>query len=254
LGASGNSNTAYGSESLFSNESGYANTSIGHHSGYSNTSGFRNTIVGDSALRANTTGVANTAVGYNTIPLNVTGNRITAVGSGADVAIDGLNNSTVIGFNASVSTDNTMSFGNNNTVKWVFGIATTSAAGRALEVGFNGANGNGAYLTTGGTWTNASDLFKKEELNDINGDDLLQRVKQLTVQRWKYKGTNEYHIGPYAQDFNKLFAVGTDDKSISSIDPAGVSLAAIKELIILIEKQDAVIKDLQEKIKDIGKN
>jgi hypothetical protein len=42
--------------------------------------------------------------------------------------------------------------------------------------------------------------------------------------------------------------VGTDDKSISSIDPAGISLAAVKALIAVTEKQQALIKNLQMRI------
>ena len=51
-----------------------------------------------------------------------------------------------------------------------------------------------------------------------------------------------------AQDFKASFNVGVDDKSISTIDPAGISLLAIKELIINAEKQLALIAALQKRI------
>ena len=38
-----------------------------------------------------------------------------------------------------------------------------------------------------------------------------------------------------AQDFKTSFNVGVDDKSISTLDPAGISLAAIQELMKEIE-------------------
>ena len=40
-----------------------------------------------------------------------------------------------------------------------------------------------------------------------------------------------------AQDFYTAFNVGLDDKSISTIDPSGVSLVAIQVLNIKLEKQ-----------------
>ena len=53
----------------------------------------------------------------------------------------------------------------------------------------------------------------------------------MPITQWRYIGTNEYHIGPMAQDFKAAFNLGTDDKSISTIDPGGVTLAAIQQLI-----------------------
>jgi hypothetical protein len=209
--------------------------------------------VGSKALLNNTTGYNNTGIGSNTLTTNITGVRLTALGHSADVTVDGLNNATVIGSQATVSTSNTMVFGNTNVNQWAFGIPTTTAGTHALEVGSGAGNGNGAFLTNAGVWTNISDINKKEDFTNLNGNDLLQRIKELTIQRWKYKGSNEYHIGPYAQQFKQLFNVGTDDKSISSIDPAGISLAAVKELIAITEKQQALIKDLQIRIEMLEK-
>ena len=165
------------------------------------------------------------------------GNKNVAIGDISNID-NGVSNGTAIGFNSRVSTSNTMSFGDENVDRWAFGIPTTSA-NHAMEVGTNSTNGNGAFLTQGGTWTNASDINKKEDFSELNGQDLLSRISQLKIERWKYKGTDEYHIGPVAQDFYRLFKVGTDDKSISTIDPSGVALLAIQELT----RQNEVLKD-----------
>jgi hypothetical protein len=140
-----------------------------------------------------------------------------------------------------------MSFGNTSTDEWAFGISS-AAAGHALEVGSTASNGNGAYLTNGGTWTNTSDVNKKEDFSCINGDDVLQKIGALNIQRWKYKGTNEYHIGPTAQEFHQLFNVGLDDKSISTIDPSGVALVAIQELIRQNEELQTENAKLKERL------
>ncbi|MBU1936948.1 hypothetical protein KKG05_06075, partial [bacterium] len=55
---------------------------------------------------------------------------------------------------------------------------------------------------------------------------------QLPIEEWNFKhqDSRNTHIGPMAQDFYRLFGYGDDDKSISTIDPDGIALAAIQEL------------------------
>ena len=69
----------------------------------------------------------------------------------------------------------------------------------------------------------------------------------LPIQRWNYKSdaSEARHIGPTAQDFNSAFDLGSSDKSISTIDPSGVALAAIKELIKENEELRARIAKLE---------
>ncbi|MCH8027084.1 MAG: tail fiber domain-containing protein, partial [candidate division Zixibacteria bacterium] len=104
----------------------------------------------------------------------------------------------------------------------------------------------GAYLSGNGTtWTNASDKNQKENFTDIDSEALLEKISELPISRWNYKDEDETvtHIGPVAQDFYALFGVGADDISISTIDPAGIALAAIKELI---EKNNYLEQDNKE--------
>ncbi len=104
----------------------------------------------------------------------------------------------------------------------------TGSAGTANPI----EHSSGAHLTVGGTWTNASDKNAKENFSDVNGADLLEKIEDLAITQWNYKSEDESvtHIGPTAQDFKDLFGVGGDDKSISTVDPSGIALAAIKEL------------------------
>lgn len=90
----------------------------------------------------------------------------------------------------------------------------------------------GAYLTTGGTWTNSSDANRKENFMPVDRAELLEKIAQLDIQRWNYRTEHAsvQHIGPTAQDFHSLFQVGSDNKTISTIDPSGIALAAIQEL------------------------
>ncbi len=111
---------------------------------------------------------------------------------------------------------------------------------------------SGAHLTAGGTWTNSSDKNLKENFENVNGEEILEKVAELPIKRWNYKTENDEvtHIGPTAQDFKEAFNVGGNDKSISTIDPSGVALVAIKELK---KENDQLRKELNELRKMIEK-
>ncbi|HTC00381.1 MAG TPA: tail fiber domain-containing protein, partial [Ferruginibacter sp.] len=156
----------------------------------------------------------------------------TAIGTGANVQPDGVTNSTAVGYDAVVTGSNIMAFGNENVLGWGFGAGYPTSQ-HVLVVGTTTSaipNGNGAYLTAGGDWTNTSDRNLKEDFSTLDSKDVLSRINKLSITKWKYKGTSEYHVGPMAQDFYSSFNLGTDNTHISTIDPAGVALIAIQEL------------------------
>ena len=251
----GSYNTGTGGDALWTNTSGSFNTATGSHGLYKNDLGNSNIAMGYSALYNNSSGSYNTAIGNRALDINTTGTYNVAVGYNANASFSYLTDltyATVIGANASVLSSNTMSFGNPSVWKWAFGLSTTGF-GHAMEVGSSNINGNGAYLTTGGTWTNTSSRMKKENFSELNGNDLLQKISQLSIQKWKYKGTDEYHIGPVAEDFYKAFGLGTDNKGISTVDPSGIALAAIKEQQQIIEKQSDLINELEKRIEALEK-
>jgi hypothetical protein len=127
-------------------------------------------------------------------------------------------------------------------------LGTTSSpsftAGRFINTS------TGAYLTTGGTWTNSSDRNLKENLEEVDGSSILDKVESLPIYEWNYKTESDdvRHIGPTAQDFRETFGVGNDSISISTIDPAGISLAAIKELTTQNKKLTAENKKLEDRL------
>jgi hypothetical protein len=210
-----------------------------------------NTGVGYNAL-LNTNGNSaafNTGVGSKALSVNIGGFYNTALGFDANTVGGNLSNATVIGSEGRVSSNNTMSFGNTAVEKWAFGRQTTPA-NQALKVGTGAGNGNGAYLTDGGVWTNTSDRNLKEDIALVSGENVLQNIMNIPIAKWKYKGTNEYHIGPMAQDFYAAFKTGLDDISISTIDPSGVALAAIQQLKKendeLKNKLEAILKRIEQ--------
>lgn len=90
----------------------------------------------------------------------------------------------------------------------------------------------GAYLTHTGVWQNSSDMNKKENIQPVDRREILRKLEELPISIWNFKGEERSvrHVGPMAQDFHALFGLGNDNRTISTIDPAGVALAAIQEL------------------------
>lgn len=69
----------------------------------------------------------------------------------------------------------------------------------------------------------------KDKITDVTTKDILASVQQLNIDKWKYKGINQEHIGPYAEQFKELFGVG-DGLTINMIDMLGVLVASVKQL------------------------
>src|SRR5258706_154257 len=183
-----------------------------------------------------------TMTGHN----NTTGNSNTYLGYQADGATNALSNSSAIGNSASVCASDEMVFGNSSVTRWGFGVCP--ASGHAIEVGTSTSNGNGAYLTSGGAWTGASSRAKKEDFQKQDINVMLDKVRQMEVTKWKYKGTeNEYHYGPMAEDFYQLFNVG-DGKSISDMDKTGVLFLAVQALDASNRELTAKLTALQDQV------
>jgi hypothetical protein len=106
-------------------------------------------------------------------------------------------------------------------------------------------------------WTNASSRSFKERFVQYRPAEVLEKIRQLPVEGYFYKGTEEYHISPMAEDFYRLFGTGareiieTDstgqlvrrpdpdvDKYLAASDVAGVALLGVKALDELISTLD----------------
>jgi hypothetical protein len=76
---------------------------------------------------------------------------------------------------------------------------------------------------------------------------VLAKVAAMPVMTWNYRTQDESirHIGPTAQDFRAAFGLGENDKTISTIDPSGVALAAIQGLVEEIKLGDEKIAKLE---------
>jgi hypothetical protein len=108
---------------------------------------------------------------------------------------------------------------------------------------------NGAVLTDGGAWTNASDRALKADFTAVDAQAVLAKVAQLHIDEWSYKTeSGQRHLGPVAQDFYAAFGLGADNKHITTVDEGGVALAAIKGLNAKVEGQQREIAELRDRM------
>lgn len=84
-----------------------------------------------------------------------------------------------------------------------------------------------------GTLGSAAIFMSSEELKDVEEEvdtrDVVLKMRDLPIKRWRYKGETTRHIGPMAERFSDAFGVG-DRKTIHMADVAGVMLSVAKEL------------------------
>ncbi|MDX9695851.1 MAG: hypothetical protein RBT49_08675 [Bacteroidales bacterium] len=259
IGSESGSQNTYGTFNTFVgayagnwNVEGQRNTFIGETSGQLNINGSYNVYLGISAGNANDGGNNNVCIGYLSnygyayIPGGV-GERNVIIGSESAIYNNGSGN-ILIGYQVansvndindqliienSENTTNPMINGDFANNRIAFHAQATTYP---LQVGTDETNGNGAYLSAGGAWTNTSSKTLKDRFVDLNKTELLFKIENLDIKAWYYKGTQEYHIGPFAEDFFDAFGTGDNNspdanKSLSPSDVAGVSLIAIQELI-----------------------
>jgi hypothetical protein len=121
-----------------------------------------------------------------------------------------------------------------------------SGSGTALAVM------NAAGLTVNGTFVSASDRNVKENFQPVSTREILEKVAALPLTRWNYKeDKTQEHIGPMAQDFYSAFAVGPDERHITTIDESGVALAAIQGLNQKLLAQEAAMKTKDQEIQEL---
>ena len=111
----------------------------------------------------------------------------------------------------------------------------------------NLAHTAGAKLTAGsGSWASASDQDHKRAIEPVDPGEVLERLRGVPISTWRYEAEPEAvrHMGPMAQAFHAAFGLGTDDRSIVTVDADGVALAAIQGLHALVEDGARAVETL----------
>jgi hypothetical protein len=133
----------------------------------------------------------------------------------------------------------------------------------STELTSNSGGSSGVSLPAGGgAWVSLSDKGMKENFSDVDGEDLLRKLRNVPITTWNYKTQDRSirHMGPMAQDFAAAFHIGEDNRHIATIDPDGVALAGVKALdhrtvqdasrIDKLEKENA---ELRKRIEQLEK-
>ena len=133
------------------------------------------------------------------------------------------------------------------TPRWSFGTVGTSfvidnQANAGLEMLLS-STGN---MTITGVYSPASSRDVKNSFVALEPSEVLRKVVGMPITSWNYNSDPDTrHIGPMAEDFYSAFAVGVDDKHLSSTDSAGVALAAIQGLNQLVQEKDHQLAELK---------
>jgi peptidoglycan hydrolase CwlO-like protein len=107
-----------------------------------------------------------------------------------------------------------------------------------------------SWAPGGGAWTFSSDRNLKDRLENVDPESVLEKVSQLPILEWSYKGYPQRHIGAMAQDFHDLFPLNDNDKALNDLDLHGVTLAAIQGLNRKVEEKEARIQEQNSRIQN----
>lgn len=105
---------------------------------------------------------------------------------------------------------------------------------------------NGAFLSSGGTWTNASSRELKKDIVDLDGNEALQAVEKLNPVKFQYKAEpGQQYVGFIAEDVPNLVAMN-DRKSLNPMDVVAVLTKVVQEQQKTIEKLNARLTELEQ--------
>lgn len=128
-----------------------------------------------------------------------------------------------------------------------FLIGTNGFVGIGTSGPTNRLHVNGGVSAT--AFVNTSDRNAKENFAPVSAREVLDKVAALPISTWNYKEMHDgRHMGPMAQDFYAAFHLGGSEKTITTVDPDGVALAAIQGLN---EKVESAVHKSEERIREL---
>jgi len=105
----------------------------------------------------------------------------------------------------------------------------------------------GAY-TNGSSWVDASSREYKENIEVLSTEEALEAIKELNPVKYAYKtDQTEKRVGFIAEEVPKLISM-KDRKGLSPMDIVAVLTKVVQEQQETVQKQQAVIKTLTEKL------
>ena len=138
-------------------------------------------------------------------------------------------------------------------------MGTVCAATSRLTIDYSGNVGfgiapthplhlaGGAY-SNGVNWINGSSREYKDNIRDLTTEEALSAFRGLNPVAFTYKAeAGEQHIGFIAEDVPELVAM-KDRKGLSPMDIVAVLTKVVQEQNKTVDKQQAVINTLTEKL------
>ncbi|HBL29157.1 MAG TPA: hypothetical protein DD490_20190 [Acidobacteria bacterium] len=105
---------------------------------------------------------------------------------------------------------------------------------------------NGASLSAGGTWTNASSRSYKEGIVGLEAGEALATIKQLDPVKFQYRSEpGEQYVGFIAEDVPALVGMN-DHKSLSTMDMVAVLTKVVQEQQKTIEALSAKLDAIEQ--------
>ena len=121
------------------------------------------------------------------------------------------------------------------------GIGTTSPS-YPLQMG------SGAYVTSGGVWTNASSREYKTGVKQLTAEKAMTALTELKPVEFAYKAdSQEKHVGFIAEDAPELVA-SKDRKGMSSMDVVAVLTKVLQEQQKVVQEQKVTIAELSRRL------
>jgi hypothetical protein len=194
---------------------------------------------------------------------------------GYTAAASGLG-SVAVGYNVTADASHAMALGHrassggrSGSFTWADASTTTVLANSAVNsfqiraaggvrLYTNATTTAGVSLSAGGSsWIVVSDRNRKHDFAELDGEDVLARIRAVPVSSWRYiaEEGGVRHIGPMAQDWHAAFGLSADPTTINMSDLDGVNLAAARalerrttELRTQLADRDARIRTLEARM------
>jgi uncharacterized coiled-coil protein SlyX len=202
--------------------------------------GYQSTALGSYAnalgYTANADGTGAVAIGYRT-----TADADYSVAIGQRASTNGHAGAMV--FSDGSTTDSTQATANNQ-------FMVRAAGGYRLYT--NAAMSTGMQMAAGGSsWVVLSDVNRKEQFLEVDGESVLLRLRSVPVTTWRYRDEEDRsvrHMGPMAQDWHRAFGFAPDSTTINMSDFDGVNLAAVQALERRTADQAREIQALRDQV------
>jgi hypothetical protein len=130
-------------------------------------------------------------------------------------------------------------------------LAAGQPAGQSGNVGIGIANPSqplqmksGAYVTTGGVWTNASSRTFKQDVQELSTNDAFDALDELTPVKFRYKNSaEEEYLGFIAEDVPDLVSMN----GRQGLNPMDVVAVLTK----VVQQQQATISELNSRLAEL---